>query len=240
MLSKQDLLAGWFNVDMSGNDFDELESYIKRVNPNPITEHATKDQEWLYIMNILVPGWETDKALHCVRSIHYKAYPSTELCICGQYDISDINIYTHPTFPMGIQVGSVCINKIDEELGKQTRSRHRKLKIQLEVIRQKKWTDYNETIKRDHLEREAVLDRERDELVARVELEYDTYMKEQKEKEHKCMDCKSSLGNTPSWKVRCMNCYKKHKSKEKKHVCEFVYIGDDIHMCLDCYETYEN
>ena len=65
--------------------------------------------------------------------------------------------------------------------------------------------------KKQEEEREAVLDRERDELVARVEREHDEYMKKM---ERKCTDCKSSLGNAPSWKVRCFNCFKKHKSNQ--------------------------
>lgn len=97
--------------------------------------------------------------------------------------------------------------------------------------RREKQKEERDRKKKQEEEREAALDRERDELVARVEREYDEYMKKM---ERNCVDCKSGLGNAPSWKVRCLTCYNKRKSKEKKHVCEFEYMEDDIYMCLDC------
>jgi hypothetical protein len=80
-----------------------------------------------------------------------------------------------------------------------------------EITHQKKWMDYNETIKGYHLKRETRLDKERDELVARVEREYDKYIQEN---QRKCVDCKSGMGEAPLWKVRCMSCYKKTNLKK--------------------------
>jgi hypothetical protein len=54
--------------------------------------------------------------------------------------------------------------------------------------------------------------------------------------DRKCVDCALVMDNVPSWKVRCLDCYKKDKTKSK-HTCEFDYMEDDIYMCFDCGKT---
>jgi hypothetical protein len=72
-----------------------------------------------------------------------------------------------------------------------------------------KWIDYNKQIKDHHL----MLEKERDELVKKVEREQDEYERKQMMTSlfRQCEDCKkyNILREEPTYKSRCRTCYKK-------------------------------
>lgn len=153
MMTRDDLLTRYFNIDMSGNSLEETFDYYRRVNPEMITNK--KSSEFEYIMDVLLPTWrDDDKELFELRHVEKR---EDELCICSQ-EISDICVFVHPSIPKGLQVGNACVEKISLLLRKKAEVAQRKLKKKRE----------EEFVKRQL--------KERDELVKRVEQDHDEYV----------------------------------------------------------------
>ena len=136
-MNRDDLLHGWFGKDVDGW---EPQSYYKRINSNRIT-NGTMHDEWLIVMNTLVPGWRDDPELHSLRSVRLASFEENQMCICGKKHIRDICIYTHPTLlGRGLQIGNVCLDKIDPTLQKIASNKIRILKIKQKAIEELKKT----------------------------------------------------------------------------------------------------
>jgi len=120
---KEELLAQFFNIDVSGNQTDGFFDYYRRVNPEMITKkHPT---EFEYIMDILIPTWrEDDKSLLKLKHVEHM---EGQMCICTK-EISDICVFTHPSIPKGLQIGNACVEKIDKNLAAMARRKQKILK----------------------------------------------------------------------------------------------------------------
>jgi len=137
-------------------------------------------------MDILIPEWRQEKEL-IEGGFYIEKVDHTEaMCICTQ-PIKEICYLRHSLLAKSVQVGNHCVGKIKKELEQEAKRLQRILKKKIE-------------------ER---LDKERDELVAKVEKEYDDFVLRQFFRE--CRTCKNLtiIKNEPIWKVDCKNCYKK-------------------------------
>ena len=198
MISKEDLLKYYFDTDVSGNGIDGMKEHYIRTNPKLITK--SKYEEFEYVMDRLIPEWRTDKEL--MRSgyggfhIERVAYEET-MCICTQ-PINEICYLKHITLDKSVQVGNHCVGKINKELEEEAKRLHRIRKKEIEAKRTQ-----------EMIERIKQLDKERDELVAKIEKQYDDYILGQLFRQ--CITCnKLNIVKTdPTWKKQCRNCYKK-------------------------------
>lgn len=188
-LTKNELLSYYFGIDTSGNQIDTLNEHYIRINPTLITNN--KNTEFLLVMDTLIPEWRQDKELMVAGrfSIDRIAYDEEALCICSQ-PIKEICYIKHTTLDKSVQVGNHCVGKIHKDLEKESEKLHR--------IRKKE-------IKK---EQERKLDEERDELVARVEKEYDLFVLRQFFRECKSCNQLNISKEEPIWKSRCFHCYK--------------------------------
>jgi hypothetical protein len=202
--TREDLLLNFFNVDVSGNEIDGHFDYYRRANPKMITK--TKATEFDYIMDILLPTWrEHDDTLFELRHVELR---EGQMCICTQ-EIADICVFVHPSIPKGLQIGNACVEKINLRLRKEAESAQRKLKKQRKEEQELK---------------------ERDELVSKVEKEYDDHVEFVLQFEdlkrratsleaqlmmidlfRPCIECNrlAILKDAPSYKTKCLTCYKK-------------------------------
>ena len=191
-MDRDKLLNEWFGKDVSG--WKNPQSYYKRINPQSITGGSMHD-DWLIVMDTLVPNWVNDKSLHNIRSVYLGDYDDNQMCICGKQHLIDICIYTHPTLlGKGLQIGNVCVDKIDNYLSKLASNKLRKLKKEKKEIEAFK--------KRQEAEKKAEEDR-----------------KEELKKTHRqCCDCKEYKisVNVETWRIRCLPCWKNEKMKIKK------------------------
>ena len=214
-MKRDDLLSRYFMINVSGNEDDGLRTHYIRVQDDLITKN--KKTEFLYVMDILIPEWREDGMIAGRFSIVGVDYRDDQLCICTQC-IKDLCLLKHPVLPYSVQVGNVCVGKISPDLQREAEG----------LLREKK-KEMKEEKQRQQKKQEAALDRERDELVARVEREYDEQMFMRKHVNQlqvrlstleyrlqflmdvfrQCMVCKrlSIPKGEPSYKTKCKTCY---------------------------------
>jgi hypothetical protein len=209
-MERDELLSQYFNTDVSGNDTEGIKKHYVRCIPQLITKN--KALEFEYVMDILIPEWRKDKELmqggaEGPFTIEKVDYDNT-MCICTQ-KISDICYLSHPLLKKSVQVGNHCVGKISEELENEAAKMQRLKKKQELDARIKKWNSYQNKLMSYHRAREERLDRERDEIVSRVEREHDIYLLSQIFRTCNICKCYNILNNEPSWKVNCYKCYKK-------------------------------
>jgi hypothetical protein len=191
-MKKEELLLYYFGKGTSGTTIDGHKEHYIRINPTLITKN--KQTEFEYVMDILIPEWRKDKELMEGKRdfiIERIAYDEEEvLCICTQ-PIKEICYIKHTTLDKSVQVGNHCVGKIREDLEKEAKQLQRIRKKEAEQLKERK------------------LDKERDELVARVEREHDLFVLRQFFRE--CRTCQNLtiIKDEPIWKVDCKNCYKK-------------------------------
>jgi hypothetical protein len=161
-------------------------------------------------MDKLIPEWRTDWELirsgfgKCGRFyIERVAYEET-ICICTQR-ITEICYLRHTTLDKSVQVGNHCVGKIHSGLEEDAKKLHR--------IRKK---EEDEKLTKKIRERIDQLDKERDELVAKVEKQYDDYILGQLFRE--CITCNTLkiVKTDPSWKTQCRDCYVNKKKWSRK------------------------
>jgi hypothetical protein len=230
-MNRDELLLGYFDIDVSGNDDDGLNQHYIRVNPELITKN--KATEFIFVMDTLLPEWNTDsleggQSKFTLEGVAYDQ--NRQMCICTQ-PITDICYLRHPLLNISLQVGNTCVHKVSPELAKEAENLLRTLKKEHQEAHKKKWDDYNTLLKKYHMEREIRLNKERDELVKQVEKEYDEQMFMRKHFNHlqvrfskaetcfqflietfrQCKECKrlSIPTSEPSFKTKCITCYKK-------------------------------
>jgi hypothetical protein len=199
-MNKEDLLLYYFSKDVSGNEIDGMKEHHIRTNPKLIKKN--KYDEFEYVMDILIPEWRRDKELmragYGEGGFHIErvAYEET-ICICTQ-PITEICYLKHITLDKSVQVGNHCVGKINKELEEEAKRLQRIRKKEIEAKR-----------KQEMIERIKQLDKERDELVAKIEKEYDDFVLSQLFRE--CITCKklNIVKTDPTWKKQCRNCYKK-------------------------------
>lgn len=200
------LLKEYFRIDTSGNEIDGIsEIYVRdRLKDELIT--TSKSLEFEYIMDILFPDWRAVEMtrIFSIQDAEDAFDVNTCLCICTQH-IKKLCYLKHPSLDKAVQVGSECVCKISPELQKKAE----------QILRLKK---------------KIRLDKERDELVSRVEKEYDEQMELNKnfailkqrlsvlestltfqtEFFRTCISCGtfSILKIEPHYKTKCKSCYK--------------------------------
>ena len=176
-MERDELLSQYFNTDVSGNDTEGIKEHYVRTNPRLITNN--KASEFEYIMDMLIPEWRKDKKLmeeglkgsFIIEKVDY----ADTICICTQ-EIQHICYLRHPLLKKSVQVGNHCVGKISEELEKEAAKMQRLKKKQELDARIKKWNSYQNKLMSYHRAREERLDRERDEIVSRVERQHDIYL----------------------------------------------------------------
>jgi len=207
-MNREDLLFLYFNIDSSGNDIDGYHNHYIRVREDLITKN--KKTEFLHIMDTLIPEWIEDGMVGGKFSIVGVDYKGDQLCICTQC-ITDLCYLKHPVLPYSVQVGNVCVGKISPILQREAEGLLRKKKKEIEEEKQRqqkiKWKEYNKTIKDYHL----TLEKERDELVERVEQEHDQYILRELFRACKTCQCFRISKDEPGWMINCKTCHNKKK-----------------------------
>ena len=211
-MTPQELLRDYFSIDVSGNGVVLTDHYI-RTNPKLITNNKTT--EFIYVMNKLIPTWKEDRLFggtHCIFQIEDIAYETDVMCICTQ-PIREICFIKHPLLNKSVQVGNNCVEKIRLELKEQAEKMQREKKKKALEDRIRCWKIYQYRLWQQHNKRERRLDKERDELVSKVEREHDDYIKDQTEKVMselmvKCMDCDVRIIKD-QYRLRCKDCFRK-------------------------------
>jgi hypothetical protein len=126
MLSSNELLERYFDKDVSGNEIDGQFEYFKRIDPKLITK--TKRTEFNYVMDLLIPTWKEEQ-LDTWKIANTSYLHEKVMCICTQ-EITDTCFIEHPDLPFALQVGNVCVDKINKELGSKAKSLLAKQKLE--------------------------------------------------------------------------------------------------------------
>jgi hypothetical protein len=214
-MNRTDLLSQYFNIDSSGNEIDGYIYHYVRARENLITKN--KKTEFLYVMDTLIPEWREDGMIPGKFSVVDVDYREDQLCICTQC-ITDLCLLKHPVLPYSVQVGNVCVGKISPDLQREAEGLLRKKKKEIEEEKQrqqkKQWDDYNDKIKQIHLR----LEKELDELIKKVEREHDEYIMRELFRVCETCFCYTISKEEPSWKIKCLTCYKKKAVPQNKKV----------------------
>lgn len=168
-------------ADLSGCAVHELREtapiirYAYRYNSKLLRK--TYDRDFVAIMNHEYPDWnpnEWEVGFTPIRALKIEK-GEQKRCICGHW-IQDCCIWKHEKTKTYFLVGNVCIKKISENAYRDMLSCVKKQKEREEENKRKK--EHEERL-RKYKEWQETNDRElkeRDELVARVEKEYDDHM----------------------------------------------------------------
>lgn len=200
--------------DLSGCSMDKLGSripiieYAYRYNSNILRK--TFDRDFVAIMSFMFPTWNNKEWQSEFEPVRYIQVDKRDQkwCICGHW-IKHCCIWKNKKTGTSVLVGNVCIKKISETA----------------------YRDMLSCVKKQKERRDAFLDKQRDELVAKVEREYDEQMFMRKHfnqlqvrlsmlESHlqflmdvfrQCTECKrlSIPKEEPSYKTKCFTCYKK-------------------------------
>jgi hypothetical protein len=185
-MNKEELLLYYFDTDVSGNEIDGYRTHYVRKQEELITKN--KRTEFIHVMDTLIPEWREDGMIQGKFSVTAVNYEQ-QLCICTQC-IFNLCLLKHPTLPYSVQVGTVCVGKINPDLQREAEGLLRKKKKEMEEEKQcqrkKQWDDYNSLLFTLHARRNL----------------------------SPCKDCGNYLvkKSESHYKPRCLDCYVKDKT----------------------------
>jgi len=226
VMTPDELLSGYFGIDVSGNGIDGLIDIQKRINPVLITKN--KATEFVYVMDILIPTWKEEKELEAgaqggryeiVGVFDDEDEDSGEMCICCQQNLHNLCYVKHPSLPFALQIGNVCLLKLDPEIKgkiKDAKKAIKRKRMEEELRRQ-------QAIERKRMEEE--LRRQREEIERkRIEEERErvrvlTEFRMRMAEDYRPCQHRGCLGwiskKEPGWKIRCLNCWIKMKNQNQ-------------------------